>query len=129
MPVAVTPVYAGLLTLLYLALSLRVIGRRHALRVALGDGGDEVLMRRQRAHANFVEYAPLGLVLLALAELNGVAAWGLHAIGAALLAGRALHGYGISRTPERLAFRSAGMVLTFGALLAAAAVNLALAWA
>lgn len=112
----VTPLYAGVLGLLFLVLSLRVIGRRQAARVALGDGGDRILLRRQRAQANFAEYVPLVLVLMTLAELRSASSLVLHGIGACLLVGRLLHAYGLSSEPERMAYRMVGMVLTFSAL-------------
>ena len=121
----VTPLYAGLLGLLFLILSLRVIGRRRAAGVALGDGGDRMLLRRQRAQANFAEYVPLVLVLMTLAELRSVSSLVLHGIGVCLLAGRLLHAYGLSSEPERMAYRMVGMALTFSALgFSAAAVLL-----
>lgn len=121
----VTALYAALLALLFLALSLRVIGQRHRTHVALGTGGDPGLQRAVRVHANFAEYAPLVLVLLLVAELLAAPGWWLHAMGMALLAGRALHAFGVSREPEDIRIRTAGMSLTFAALASAA---LTLGW-
>jgi uncharacterized membrane protein YecN with MAPEG domain len=123
----ITPLYAGLLTLLFVVLSIRVIGMRRAAGVGLGDGGNRVLLRRQRAHGNFAEYVPLALVLMALAELQHLPPWLLHAIGLLLLAGRAAHAYGLSQEPELTKGRVAGMALTFAALIAGALGNLAMA--
>lgn len=120
MPLTVSPVYAGLLGLLFVFLSVRVIGARRRSGVALGDGGDQALLRRQRVHGNFAEYVPLGLVLLVCAEATGVAHWQLHLIGSLLLAGRAIHAIGVSGEPEILPLRVAGMALTFTALITAA---------
>ena len=116
----VTAIYAALLALLFLGLSLRVIGHRHRTLVALGTGGDPGLQRAVRVHANFAEYAPLVLVLLLVAELLAAPGWWLHAMGLALLAGRALHAFGVSREPEDIRIRAAGMVLTFASLAAGA---------
>jgi uncharacterized membrane protein YecN with MAPEG domain len=44
----------------------------------------------------------------------------IHALGAALLLGRALHAYGVSQSKEKLIFRQAGMVSTFTVMLVAA---------
>ncbi|NJO55520.1 MAG: hypothetical protein HC834_03235 [Rhodospirillales bacterium] len=112
----ITPIYAGLLTILFIVLSVRVIRRRQAARVTLGDGGDETLLRRSRAQANFAEYVPLGLLLMALVELQDKPAWCVHLIGVLLLVGRVVHAYGFSRTPEPLRLRVAGMAMTFSAL-------------
>lgn len=124
--VCATPLWASLLAVLYLGLAAQVIRARYRTKTALGSGGNPGLERAIRAHANFAEYVPLALILLTLAELQGAVAWLLHLSGAVLLTGRALHGYGISRTDEVLALRSTGMALTFGALLVAAILNLAL---
>jgi uncharacterized protein len=121
-----TPLWASLLAFLYLWLAAQVIRARYRTRTALGSGGDAGLERAIRAHANFAEYVPLILVLLVMAELQGAASWLLHLCGAALLVGRALHGFGISRTDEVLALRSSGMALTLTVLASAALLNLAL---
>ncbi|WP_259781966.1 MAPEG family protein [Aestuariispira ectoiniformans] len=126
MIVTVTPIYAALAALLLLLLSVRVVTMRHKLRAALGDKGDTMLERRIRVHGNFVEYAPITLLLLLLVELQGGPVWLLHAIGVSLLAGRCIHAYGVSQAQENFKIRTTGMTLTFLALLAGAAANLVL---
>jgi len=128
MTVTVTPIYAAVLTGLYLVLSLRVIGMRRSSGVALGDGGDRTLLRRQRVHANFAEYVPLALVLMALAELQGLSHWALHAIGVLLVAGRLAHAYGVSQEAEPMRIRGLAMALTFTTLIAAALSNTVMLW-
>lgn len=108
----ITTFYAGLLALLYLVLAGNVIRTRGALKVNLGDGGHELLQRRIRAHGNFAEYAPLGLVLLGLLEAGGLPPWGLHALGISLLAGRLAHAFALSSLTKRPATRVGGMLLT-----------------
>ena len=68
-PVRAIP-FTALGTLLVLALALRVSAVRHGKRIHLGDGGDEGVLRRIRAHANAIENLPLALLLLLLLELN-----------------------------------------------------------
>ena len=121
---AITALYAALITLVFLALSARVIARRGAAQVALGDGGNRELARAIRAHANCAEYAPLGIILIGLAEQVSAPALILHALGVGLLAGRVVHAYGLSREPENLRFRLIGMILTFTALAVGAAAAL-----
>ena len=53
MSLAITPVYAALLTVLFLLLSFRVVFQRNATKAVFGDGGDQTLMLRIRAHGNF----------------------------------------------------------------------------
>ena len=81
MVVTVTPVYAGLLAMMFVPLSIRVIRQRRRARIGVGDGGDRLLIRRQRAHANFAEYVPMTIVLMALAEWQASPGWTLHAVG------------------------------------------------
>lgn len=123
----ITPVYAALLGLLFIALSVRVIRLRRSRKVAVGAQGDEAIERAMRVHANFAEYAPLALLLIAMLELKGAAGVWIHILGLMLLGGRALHAYGMSRPNEDFRFRVAGMSLTFGAIGLASASLLALA--
>lgn len=120
----ITPIYAGLLALLFVALSFRVIGYRRQAKVALGDGGDALLTRRLRVHGNFAENAPLALLLMTLAEIQSMPAALLHVLGLALLSGRLLHAYGVSCEPEDYRFRVIGMVMTLSVLMVGAAINL-----
>ncbi len=51
----IVPVYAGLLGLFFVYLSIRVIRTRRHEQVALGDGDSPRLRRAMRVHANFAE--------------------------------------------------------------------------
>ena len=63
--------------------------------VSIGDGGDEFLIRRMRAHANFVESAPFVLVLLAALEATGGTNNWLWGLGILYIVGRLAHGLGM----------------------------------
>ncbi|MBX9700307.1 MAG: MAPEG family protein [Acetobacteraceae bacterium] len=128
MPLPITALYAALLAGLFLVLSVRVISARRRYGVALGTP-HRLVERAVRAHANFAEYVPIALVLLGLLEGMGLPGWWLHALGTALVAGRAAHAWGISQEPEVLRWRSLGMGLTFAVLGVSAAALLALALA
>jgi len=110
--VIVTPVYAGLLVLWFLVLAWRVI-RRRGHGISLGDGGDAAMLRVIRGHANFAEYVPLALLLMAILELCNFSAYVLHGLGAMLLIGRLLHGYALSFTDKFQFGRFWGTTLTF----------------
>jgi len=125
MPIAA--IYASLAALLLLGLSIRVIRLRREYRVGVGSGGQQALSLAIRAQANFTEYAPLILLLLALAESLGAPAWLLHAAGILLLASRVVHAIGLSGSPGRSPGRFYGTLLSFLLLLGLAALNLALA--
>lgn len=115
MVLSITPNYAAALTLLFIVLSARVIGYRKSRRVSLGDGGDPGLLARMRAQGNCAEYAPLGLLLMLIAELQGAPALGLHLAGISLLIGRMAHAAALSG-PMNFPMRTAGMALTFVSL-------------
>ncbi len=115
---------AALHALLYLALSLRVVLRRRASRVGVGSGGDAVLARRVRVHANFAEYVPLALLLLALLELCGAAPALVWTCGLGLLLARVLHALGLGASAGYSSGRFAGTLLTFVLLLAMALAGL-----
>jgi uncharacterized membrane protein YecN with MAPEG domain len=113
----VTPIYAGLLALWYLVLSIRVIQRRGSAKINLGDGGDFTMLRLMRAHANFGEYVPLLLLMMAMLELSHFSIYVLHAIGATLLLARLLHGFALSFTKKWIPGRFLGALLTLVLLL------------
>lgn len=93
----VTLITAGFCGLLYFILSVRVVQLRAAHRVSLGDGGQEALLSRIRAHANFAEYVPIILVLLGLIESREGATELLTATGVLLFLVRVAHAVGMAR--------------------------------
>jgi uncharacterized protein len=118
----ITAFYASLLAALFVILSARVIGWRREHRIELGDGEDRQLLRRMRVHANFAEYVPITLILMALAESMTPPRPILHLVGIALVVGRLMHAYGLSQSPQNLRLRVGGMMLTLMALGVAAMV-------
>ena len=115
----VTPVYATLLGLLFIALSVRTIRLRRKHQVAVGDGNNSELRRAMRVHANFADYVPLALLLIFFVELDGTLKWWVHALAIALVCGRLAHAWGVSQTKENFRYRVSGMVLTFGVIATA----------
>lgn len=116
----ITPVYAAALGIILLFLSFRTIRLRRRFQVAVGAGGEPLLERAMRTHANFCEYVPIALLLLYFFErLVGAGMW-LHVLGAMLVFGRLLHAYGVPRIDEDLRFRVLGMSLTFIVIFVAA---------
>ena len=115
--------YAGLHALLLIALSWNVVRLRQRHQVGIGTGSVDALERATRVQANFCEYVPLALLVLALIEFgSGVAVWALHLLGAALLAGRIAHAVGLSRTAGASLARVVGTLLTWAVLLFAAGI-------
>lgn len=124
---AITPIYAALIAILYVALSVKVILQRRSDKISVGDGGSKLMIKAIRTHSNCAEYAPISLLLIAMVELQGAAGILVHLLGLMLLAGRLLHAYGFGRTPQIVILRQAGMSLTFLAILGATLANLILA--
>lgn len=121
----ITGFYAALSALLIILLAFRVIFRRKSERIGIGDGGDRILARRVRAHANAVETLPIGLILLLVLEWNQTQPWILHLAGVALIFGRLMHAYGISASAGPGKGRILGMSLT---LLSLFGMSLLLLW-
>ncbi|MCS6759577.1 MAG: MAPEG family protein [Candidatus Devosia euplotis] len=53
------------------------------------------VLQKIRQHGNFIEWVPLTLVLMILAEAQGIDALWLHAAGVLLLIGRLAHPFGL----------------------------------
>ena len=116
MMISIIPLYAGVLAILFIYLSVRVIRIRRRERIALGDKGNVHLRRAMAVQANFAEYAPLALLLGGFVEMQGFSSVLVHTIGLILVAGRFVHAYGVSQEDENYRFRVIGMSLTFLAI-------------
>jgi uncharacterized protein len=123
----ITLTIAGAATLLNLWIARRVGQMRLAHRISIGDGGNEALTARMRAQANFVEYTPFFLILLALIELAvGSRTW-LWLVAAVYILGRICHVFGMDRPhPDKLRLRMIGIMVTLFVLLGLALYAIAL---
>lgn len=119
----VTTIITLILAIMLLVLSVRVMQGRSDAKVSLGDGGDPTLIRRIRGMGNFVEYVPLALILLGLAEANGGSDWALWVCGVSLALGRLLHGYAFAFTDHNRFGRAGGIALTFAAYIGLIVLN------
>lgn len=116
----ITSIYAALLALLFVGLSVRTLLLRRSLKIAIGDGGDKTMLRAIRVHSNFAEYVPFGLLLLYLAESQGAPSAAVHGVGLCLTIGRLAHAYGVSQENRPFQYRVRGMYMTFAAFVAPA---------
>jgi len=121
----ITSLYASLLGIYYIFISIFVVTRRFVTGVVLGDGTWEIvsqiptmmkktddineiqqliketkskyspLLKSIRIHSNFAEYVPMTLVLLGMLELNGVEKMYVHGVGCLLMLARLGHFIGI----------------------------------
>ncbi|HET9429073.1 MAG TPA: MAPEG family protein [Allosphingosinicella sp.] len=114
MPISLT--IAGAAAILNVWLSLRVSRLRRPLKIAVGDGGNEVLQRRMRAHANFSENVPIFLILLVLLEFaTGGDLW-LWGAAILFILARIAHAFGMDR-PGANALRVGGISVSWIVLL------------
>jgi len=120
----VTGFYAGLLGLLFIVLSINVIKQRRSSKVGIGDGGVNRLAQAIRVHANFSEYLPVALVLMAIFELNNGSHLWLHILGATLFISRILHAVGLTRSIGVTKERIVGMLLTFIVIVILSVANI-----
>jgi hypothetical protein len=124
MSVSITALYAGILSLVMVALAINVTMHRAKLRVPMGDGGNPIMLRMIRLHGNAVEYLPLALVLMALYEINGGSHTLLHIAGIVLIVGRVLQTWNMWTTPIAGFGRIAGQSSTWLTIAALAVLNL-----
>ncbi|MCA6560081.1 MAG: MAPEG family protein [Pseudanabaena sp.] len=118
----ITSIYAALLAILIVGLSLNVIKLRQIGQVILGDGDNLELQSAIRAQGNATEYIPISLILLLLLELSK-GHWSLlHIGGIVLLTGRLIHARGLLK--GNLRFRVLGMQLTLFNIIYLAIANL-----
>ena len=112
--------WSGLMLILLLVLSVRVVQQRRAHSMAQGHGGHEKLEGALRAFGNATEYVPAAIAALAVMAIAG-AYWPIvHLTGAVLFVGRVVHAIGLSRNPGVSNPRAIGTLLTWIAYVFAA---------
>ncbi len=120
----VTTGCAGLLGLIFLVLSARVVQGRNSGKVLLGDGaagaGGSVspLLVAIRSHANFAEYVPICLILIGGLELQAGPTVLVKVLAAVLVLARLAHPIGMGM-PGPNPLRAGGFVGTMLVLLVA----------
>jgi len=124
MHLTVTPIYAAMIALLFLAMAFRVVQLRRSENVALGDGGNEKLLRARAAHSHALENAPISLLLMLLLEINGLSTTWLHSMGIALVISRLLHLVGQSRKTARSFGRYWGTLINWLLIVCMAVLNI-----
>jgi uncharacterized membrane protein YecN with MAPEG domain len=121
--IPITAVFAALLTLLLVGLSVRVTVLRAKKKISFFDGGDPEMGRALRAQGNFIEYVPMALVLMGLMESSGASSGLMYGFGAVLLAARFVHAWGLYSDVFKA--RVAGTSATWFLLVAGALAVLA----
>ena len=114
----ITITYTIILIIFMLILAFRVIDLRGSPVTKFLHSDDRVvdedtLYRAVRAHGNLIEYAPLFLILMLIAELNGLSSIYIHISGSIFTVGRFMHGLVFSFMRPNMILRVGGMILTF----------------
>jgi uncharacterized protein len=110
LPITLTA--AGAAAIINIWLAIRVGQKRVSNKVSIGDGGHPPLIARMRAHANFSEYTPYVLILIALIEMaTGTTTWLWIVTGIYLLA-RVAHGIGMDVVDGQSKLRGLGILAT-----------------
>jgi uncharacterized membrane protein YecN with MAPEG domain len=123
LPITLTIAAAAALINLWLGTRVSQLRFRH--KVSMGDAGNPQVAARMRAHANFVEYTPFFLILLALVELSQGSKMWLWGVAIVFILGRLAHPFGMDRKAPN-ALRVIGILLTWAVLLGLAVYALAI---
>ncbi len=125
LPITLTVAAAAAIVNIWLA--VRIVGVRMRQKILVGDGENPVLQARMRAQANFVEYAPFILILIAAIEIAGGSPLLLWVLGAIFIIARLAHGLGMSiAKPNPL--RAGGALGTWVVLILLAGWAVLIAW-
>lgn len=119
MTLPITTILAGVMGLLLLLLSARVIGARFASSGQEGSdekAAEDTLTRRMRGQGNFIEYVPTVLILFALLELQNFNDLFLAVLAVLFAFARIIHGYAFAFTEHWRFGRFYGTLITFAVL-------------
>lgn len=123
----ITLTFAAACALLNMGLAMRCARIRISDKVMHGDAGNSLLARRMRAHANFIEYTPIVLILFALVELAAGASLWLWIGALVYIVARAAHAFGMDADKPTI-WRAGGALLTWGVMVAMAVAALTIAY-
>jgi len=120
----ISPLAAAALVFLYVQLTLAVVKIRKRDQISLGDAGQDDLQAAIRAHANFSEWVPLGLLLIVMLEINAAPILIPLVLAVSFVAGRFIHSTSLQSTEKALLKkRTMGMKLTIYSVIGLAAAN------
>lgn len=120
----VSALYVAVLGFLGAGLTINVIVNRVHYKVDAGDGGVAKLAQAIRAQANFVEQAPLALLIIAFVEASGTNTLVVHILGMALVAARLASAYALNRSLAQSSLRQFGAGISILVVVAGAAAIL-----
>ena len=123
----VAGLYAALLGMWFIVLSLRVIALRGNPAFnwfSFRNQGDISLQRAIRGHGNLTEYAPIFLILLYFVEKSGFGVTAVHWYGSVFVLGRLMHGVCFGFLEKNMFLRVVGTTLTLFPILGLSVVLL-----
>ena len=115
----ITALYASLIAIILIILSIRVIavrGNPIFKFFTFEPDDNNTLDRVIRGHSNLIEYAPLFLILLFFFEKEFNSVY-VHTYGLIFIIGRLMHGFCFAFTKQNMFLRVGGTVLTLGCIL------------
>ncbi len=120
---ATTAIFAALLAIEFILLSGWVVMGRVNKDALFGDANDGTFAKRIRTQANFAEYVPFAVLLIALLEARGGSHGLVITLLVILLIARLIHPIGMfapPNSPQQFGCRGGGILATFGVTLIAA---------
>lgn len=121
----ITSLYAGILAVLYMLLSIETIRARRKHRISLGYGPNNEIASIVSAHSNFSSYVFILLFLTFLVETSGqFPSWAIHMIASIFTLGRLLHYAAFRSEQMNFKWRVLGMHLTLWPLVGLGVLNI-----
>lgn len=116
--IIVTPLYAALFGVLLVFLQWRITHLRSKYQTTrMQEEGHSEMAAATRAVGNLVEYLPMALLLMILAEAQDTAPAVLHGLGLTLVAARLLHLKGLKDPSGKSPLRLLGTRLTWAVIV------------
>ncbi len=112
----ITALFGGVYALLIIPMTVAAGLYRGKVGVLFYDGGNDTLRRILRSHGNYLEYMPVTLTLMAIAEINHASDLFLYITGVVFLLARIMH-YLTLNFFDRPIFRQISMLGTTGVIL------------
>ena len=123
----ISTLLTSIISLWLLVLSARVIALRDVSFLkffSFNNYGEEALTRAIRAQGNLIEYAPIFLILIFIAEYNGAHPHMLYMTGIIFLIARLMHGVAFGFMKYSPLLRVGGTLLTFLSILIISVSNI-----
>ena len=123
----VSTLVTSIIGLWLLVLSARVIALRGVTFLkflSFNNYGDEALTRSIRSQGNLIEYAPIFLMLIFIAEYNGAHPHMLYLSSTLFIVARLMHGIAFGFMQYSRFLRVGGTLLTFLCILIIAVSNI-----